>query len=154
MRLEQVTRLPGFACGVVGPLALSVWDGVATPVHARAAASLLASLAKTEKGMLVMAVLGPNNPPPDGEVRDILAQELTKCDDRIRAVAQTIEGQGFRAATLRAVLTGMSLVLRTKRPEKVCSSVEEAAQFLAPHSQGRISAYDIERAVVELREPG
>lgn len=154
MRVEQITRLPGFACGAVGPIAISVWDGPATTTHARAAAALLASVHRAEKSMLVLAVLGPNNPPPDGEVRDIIAQQVTKCEDRIRAVSQVIEGQGFRAATIRAVLTGMSLVLRTKRPEKVCNTVEEAASFLAPHTQGRVSAFDITRAVAELREPG
>lgn len=150
--MENVAKSAGFATAAFGPLALSVWDSIPTPSQARSAATLLATLAKTEKNILVMAVLGANVPPPDGEVREILSQQLAKIDDRVRAVANVIEGQGFRAATVRAVLTGMSLVLRTKRPEKVCNSVEEAGLFVASHSDRRLTMTDVTRAVADLRD--
>jgi hypothetical protein len=152
MKLEHVATSTGFAAGGLGPLAVSIWEGISTPEKARAAASLLARMANTEPSLLVLAVLGPDVPPPDGEVREILTRQLRESGDRVCAMANVIEGRGFRAATVRAVLTGMSLVLRTQRPDRVCDSVEEGASFLASLSDGRLTASDVIQAVTQLRE--
>jgi len=152
MRLESVVNGPGFASGLYGPLHLSVWDTAATVDQARKAAANLAALGRGEDRILMMAVLGPSCPPPDNAVRDIFAAELNRLSGRITAVANIIEGQGFRAAAMRAVLTGLTLVLRSQQQEqKACATVEEGSQFLAGHSQGRLTAPEISRAVILLR---
>jgi hypothetical protein len=152
MKGEHVATSTGFATGGFGPLAVSIWEGVPTPAKAQSAASLLATMAKTEPNLLVLAVLGPSASPPDGEVREILTRQLTESGDRVRAVVNVIEGRGFRAATVRAVLTGMALALRAQRPDLVCDSVEEGGRVLASLSDGRLTPSDVSQAVTELRD--
>lgn len=151
MRLESVINGPGFASGIFGPLHLSVWDTAATLEQARSAAANLALLGRTEEQILLMAVLGPNCPPPDGAVRDVFAAEINRLNGRIAAIANIVEGQGFRAAAMRGVLTGLALVIRSGQQHKACASVDEGSRFLAEHSQGRLTAAHIARAVIQLR---
>lgn len=151
MKLESVISGPGFASGVYGPVLISVWDSAATVEQARSASSLLAALGRTEDHILMMAVLGPSCPPPDNAVRDIFAAEINRLGGRITAVANIVEGQGFRAAAMRAVLTGLTLVIRSSQQQRACATVDEGAHFLAEHSQGRLTAAAISRAVIQLR---
>ena len=52
---------------------------------------------------------------------------------------------------MRAVVTGMVLVLRPSYPQKVCVSVDEAADFLAGLSDRRITAVGLLQGVQKLR---
>ena len=149
--LRWLSVTPGLASAAFGPLAISVWTSAPTLEHASTAATLLASLGKVQPKLLVLAVLGPNTPPPDGAVREILAHQLTRLGAQIAAVANVVEGQGFRAATMRAVLTGMVLVIRPTYPQRACATIEEAAGFLAERSDTRLDAPGIVRAVQKLR---
>lgn len=151
MRLESVIHGPGFATAVYGPLHLSVWDTATTIDQARSAASNLATLGRTEEHILMMSVLGPSCPPPDSAVREVFATELNRLTGRIAAVANIVEGQGFRAAALRGVLTGLALVIRSAQQQRTCASVDEGGHFLAAHSGGRLTAAAISRAVIQLR---
>jgi hypothetical protein len=151
MEIQLVGKSVGFAAGSYGPIALSVWNGPSTPEHARQAAALLAAVARAEDKILMMAVLGPEVPPPDAAVREILSEQIQKIEKQILATANVIEGQGFRAATIRAVITGMGLVIRPPYPQKVFARVEQGAAFLAENSQGRLSASNVVRAVHDLR---
>lgn len=151
MRVSSVVSAPGFNAGLVGPLHISVWDAAVTTEHARNAATLLTTLAKSEPRVLVLAVLGPNTPPPDGAVRDIFASEFARLGNRVMAVANVIEGQGFRAAAMRAVVTGLTLVVRANHPQKACATVEEGSLWIAEQSEGAVTASDITRAVLQLR---
>jgi hypothetical protein len=149
--LQFVHRGPGFAAGGFGPLAVSIWESVPTEAHAKQAASVLASVSRSQDHMLVMAVVGRDTPPPDAIVRDIVAREMANVSPNVRGMAQVIEGAGFRAATMRAVLTGMGIVIKPKYPQKVFVTIDEAGEFLASHGEGRLSAFEIVRAVQALR---
>lgn len=153
MKLENVTRTQGFASGSFGPLAISIWDAPPRQVDARTAAELLSTLAKREPRMLVLAVLGPDTPPPESAVRDTLARKLADVGAKVRGVANVVEGQGFRSATMRAVLTGMALVIRPTYPQVACASILEGSRFVAEHSELRLDASAVAAAVRELRLP-
>lgn len=151
MEVRSVTSAPGFRAGLLGPLHISVWDTQVLPEHARSAAALLAQLGRVEDRVLVLAVLGPNAPPPDGVVRDIFASEFNRLGPRVAAVANVIEGQGFRAAALRAVVTGLALVIPVGPRQKACMTLEEGALFIADRSEGRLQADAVRRAVLGMR---
>lgn len=153
MKLENVTKLDGFASASLGPIVITVFDKAGTVDHARAAGMLLARVARMEPNVFIFAVLGPDVGPPDKELRDIMSRELAKAEDRVCSVSQVIEGDGFRAAALRAVLTGMSLMLRLKRIDQVSRSVEKGAAKIAAQTGGRVGAADVVQAVAELRGP-
>lgn len=151
MSLTSVVSGAGFAAGIVGPLHVTVWDTAVGVAHARMASDLLAKLGRNEDRVLVMAVLGPNTPPPDSVVREIFATEFGRLGPRVVAVANVIEGQGFRAAAMRAVVTGLTLVIRAAHPQKACSTIDEGSHFLADLSDGRLTPSAITRAVFQLR---
>ena len=151
MNLESVSLAPGFAAARFGPLHLSIWEAPATVAQATIAIETLSAIGRTEDRVLVMAVLGPNTPPPDNAVRDLFAKEFSRLGSRVAAVANVIEGQGFRAATMRAVVTGLTLVIRAGHPQKACHSIDIGSDFIAQNSASRLTTEQIARATKELR---
>lgn len=152
MTVEHETRaLAGFACGSDGPLAISVWNAPAALEHAEAAARLLATVARTQRGILIVAVLGPTTQPPGGPAREVLSAQLGKMGGQIAAAASVFETEGFKGAALRAVVTGILFVVRPGYPQRACTTVTEAASWLSEHSGGRMDAARIERAIREVR---
>jgi hypothetical protein len=152
MQFDRVQRSPGFVCGSRGPLLISVWDAAPTLEMASIAASVLQQVARTESGVVVLSVLGPNTPPPEGAVRQAFAESFDRHKSRIAAVAQVVEGEGFRAAAMRSVLVGITLLLRPGFEQKACATIADAAQFLSEHSKGKVGAADVIRGVTELRQ--
>jgi hypothetical protein len=152
MELQYVRKSPGFVAGAFGPLVVSVWDATPTEEHARHAVSVLSQVARVERRMLVVAIVGRDTPPPDSVVRDLVAKEMARVSPNVAGMAQVIEGLGFRAATMRAVLTGMGIVIKPSYPQKVCLTVDEAGDFLFGHSDGRLTAQAIVRAVRQMRD--
>ncbi|WP_394839341.1 hypothetical protein LVJ94_20860 [Pendulispora rubella] len=151
MNLRLVTRAPGFATGSIGNLAISFWESQQTAEQAHHAAEVLSALGRTEGRVLVLAVLPPTAPAPSNAVRSVISNAFTRLGSQIHAVANAVEGDGFRAATMRAVVTSMALVIRPSYPVKTVATVEDAAEFLAAHSDGRLTVSDIVLASRELR---
>jgi hypothetical protein len=151
LKLQVVERSTEFSCGSYGPLAISVWDRPATEPDARAASQLLRTLSTTRSEVLVLAILGPNTPPAGSEIRDIIGKALQDLGPKLRGSATVVEGQGFRAAALRAALLGMSMVVRSSHPQKTFATVGEAAAFLSTLSD-ELRESNIVQAVTQLRE--
>ncbi|HWL86011.1 MAG TPA: hypothetical protein VNO21_09425 [Polyangiaceae bacterium] len=152
MRLRLVTKSPGFSLGVAGPLLIVWWDALPTAGQAHKAGEALAALGRAENRVLVVVILGAGVPPPDADVRKIVAAQVSHLAGRIAGIANVVEGEGFRGAAARAMLTGMALVMRPAYPHKTVATVEDAAVFLAPHSDGRLTVTDIVLASRELRD--
>ena len=151
MTTEIVTGTGGFACGAEGPLAISVWAAPPTTEHAEAAVRLLATLARTQKRVLIVAVLGPGTQHPSGAAREMLSGQLAKMGGQIAAAASVFETEGFRAATLRAVVTGILFVVRPGYPQRACANIGDAAVWLSEHAEGRMDAARIDTAIRGVR---
>ena len=122
-----------------------------TAQQAQQAAEVLTTLGRTENHVMVLAVLGSTAPAPANAVRASISNAFTRLGPQVHAVANVVEGEGFRAATLRAVVTSMALVIRPTYPVKMTPTIEEAADFLAPYSDGRLTVSDIVLASRDLR---
>ncbi len=151
MKLRLVTRTPGFAAGVLGPLLITWWETLPTAVQARAAGDVLATLGRSESRILCISILGADAPPPDAEVRKIVASQISHLAGRIVAIANVVEGEGFRGAAARAMLIGMALAMRPPYPHKTAATIEDAAKFLAQHSDARLTVADIVLGCRELK---
>jgi hypothetical protein len=99
----------------------------------------------------VLSVLGPNTPPPDSVVRQFIANAFAKRENQILALAQVVEGEGFRVAALRAVLIGIAMLIRPPFPQKAFPTILEASEFLATHSEGRLKGTAIATATHQIR---
>lgn len=85
---------------------------------------------------VVLGIVEATSPPPDLEVRNELVQLVAdNVNGYIRAGAVVYEGDGFRAAMVRGVTTGLQLLSRHAYPQTVCSSVAAGASFLVAELQ-------------------
>jgi hypothetical protein len=151
MRLDQKINQQCLSWGVLGPLAIAIWYESPTVAAAQAAASMLLELAERENSMFSLAVLTANTSPPDGHVREILAESARRVDGKVLAWATVIEGQGFRAAATRAVLGSLGLIVRSNQRHKTTSTVDDAATYLATQSDNRLRSSAIVQAAADLR---
>ncbi len=89
---------------------------------------------------------------PSGEVREAIAKGLRKFSGFTRVAALAFEGSGFRAAAVRGIVTGITLLSRHTFPSKVFGSLEEASAWLAPQLPSpRLTGQEIVEAVGQLR---
>lgn len=96
----------------------------------------------------------------DAASKDAAAKITSEFSTSILARATLIEGSGFQAATVRAIVTGIDLFSRTKSPAKVFSELEESVlwcqNFLVDKSSSS-SASKLTRVLLEhmdrLRAP-
>ncbi len=83
-------------------------------------------------------IVEENAPLPSGEARAVSAAVLRKMPLAFSVV--TFEGVGFRAAAVRAVVAGISLLAKVPYPHKSFGCIEDAAIWVAMHGgQGKAS---------------
>ena len=87
-------------------------------------------------GCAVLSIIEPNAPMPPADVRDSLSRTLSEFGDLIKASGVVFEGGGFRAAAVRSVVTGISLVAKQPFPHKVFATVTAASSWVAPSMPG------------------
>ena len=95
MNPELTVPKNAFVGGSRGPIVVSIWDGVPTTPDGLAAVRLLATAARTERSLLVAAILAPGTKPPPTEVRDALAAELGRIGPKIAGLANAPNRQGL-----------------------------------------------------------
>lgn len=104
------------------------------------------------KGIGLVTVVEESAPMPPSDARDALAQFLERASSHIKVSAVAFEGSGFRAAAVRSVVAGLTMVARQSYPHKVFASVEEGAAWMSPQMPNPTSAKDLSEAVAELRQ--
>ncbi|RYZ08341.1 MAG: hypothetical protein EOO73_07770 [Myxococcales bacterium] len=141
------------AKGVAYNLVLLVWRRRTMPDAYRAAMVLATEHArKHPKGIGVMQLVEVDAVPPDAEARKAFT-EFMKWPG-VAHFSVTHEGSGFKAASVRAIVMGVTALSRPSFPHAVHNSVSEAANWAASQNRniGAVSdARAIERAVQSLR---
>ena len=93
---------------------------------------------------------------PSSEVRTALARFMTEGARVIRSSAVAFEGAGFRAAAVRGVVTGLTMLARQPYPHKVFATMTDAAQWLtgslAQTAHVPLDSRELLGALEELRE--
>ena len=98
----------------------------------RASAELEAFARKHPHGVAMLTIVEADAPMPTTEARTTLGDMLRRAEESLRCSALAFEGDGFRAAAIRSVVTGLALVARPSYPHKVFDSVRSAVEWLAP----------------------
>lgn len=112
-----------------------VWRGETTLDGVANLRSTCGELASTHPhGIGLLTIIGASAPAPAPAVRKALAQLLTDGSAFIKCSAILIEGAGFRASTVRSVVTGLTLLAKQSYPHRVCN-VDEAVQLFSRHLQ-------------------
>lgn len=81
-------------------------------------------------GFGVLIVIPPNAVPPSEDVRKAINHTLEELQGSIRCMCWMIEGSGFQAAMVRAVLTGMRLIGRTPYTRHVSVDLTHALAWM------------------------
>jgi hypothetical protein len=126
----------GLALAEVGGHFVAIWrSGVTKPLFEWQRHCLVESLQRHPKGAAFMCVIEPTCKPPDDELRRASADMIAENENRLRCVAVVIEGDGFRAAIARSVLSGMVLLFPNRRvPVSYFSTVRDATEWVARHA--------------------
>ncbi|MDP9034310.1 MAG: hypothetical protein M3O50_05855 [Myxococcota bacterium] len=80
-------------------------------------------------GVFLLTVVEQDAPMPSSEVRAALAAFLSTGVNRTLFSAVAHEGTGFRAASVRSVVTGLAMLAKLPYPHKVFASVDQAARW-------------------------
>jgi hypothetical protein len=81
-------------------------------------------------GCGLLTIIEQGAPMPTSEVRTALARFMTEGARVLRSSAVAFEGAGFRAAAVRGVVTGLTMLARQPYPHKVFATMADAAQWL------------------------
>ncbi|MGH7437938.1 MAG: hypothetical protein ACRENE_19840 [Polyangiaceae bacterium] len=112
-------------------LVLAVWCGDTTMAGVRDGQRIFDEhAARSPSGVLLLTVVEEQAPMPDSEARAGLGRLLKNGAGRTRRSAVVYEGAGFRAATVRSVVTGITALSKPPFPHKIFATVEQAAGFL------------------------
>jgi hypothetical protein len=116
----------------------------------RVGIELIKSMAlKHPSGLGVMHVVETDAVPPDSDARKAFT-DVTQMD-AIKHFSVTHEGTGFKAASVRAIMSGIHALARPKFEHAVHSTVADAARWAAAHNKrlGRTEDWTAVEKVVQ-----
>ena len=150
MRIELNTR--DCVVAVWEGIALGLWRGTTTVAAMKRSRQIVSDYA-VERGapLMLLTVIEENAPLPALEVRMEMVSFLKGSNGNAERHAIVFEGEGFRAASIRAVVAGVSLFSRPEYPYRICGSVGAAARFLTAGRSARIAPHRVIRLVNEAR---
>lgn len=149
-----VTKNHDYALASWNEVAALVWRHDTTLEGIQNSNMLVAEVARRHpKGIALLTLISAVAPMPSSEARKALA-DLMSTNRFIRCSAIIMEGTGFRAAAVRSVVTGLTLLSRHEFPHRICD-VEGAVKMFAevmPRVAGHGWTPDTVRAAInELR---
>jgi hypothetical protein len=126
-----------YALATAGPLFFIVWR-VNTNIEAvREAHRRMTAHAAARGGHIgLVTIIEAGAPVPSGASRAELAGLLRDANAYIQASAVVFEGDGFRAAAVRSVVTGLNLLARPKFEHKIFGDAGKAFAWLSTALRG------------------
>jgi hypothetical protein len=124
----------GVAVGELGRVCVVIWrDAVVEHRFERQQAGLADVVRRHRDGAGFLCVIEPTAAPPNDRLRRASIKMVESHGESLRCVAVVIEGEGFRAAITRSVISGMLLLLHSRTPVRVFSRVGEAVGWMQGH---------------------
>ncbi len=153
LRIEESTNQHAFA--VWDRVVLAIWRGQTTLSAVRRGEQVVERHAgrHPDRGVLLLTIVEAAAPLPPLECRIELAAMLKRAAGKVERSSLVFEGEGFRAASVRAVVAGISLFSRPSYPHRVFNTVGAAARFLAGGKSGSPSPHMVVGMVHEARRP-
>jgi hypothetical protein len=109
-------------------------------------------------GIALLPCVHVDMPVPSGAARDQIAMMYTRHAQRLRAVAMVVEGQGFRAAAMRAAFTGVNIIQQRPYMTQVFGNFQAALAWavgrLPPVPERGTVADHVSRIAAMRRAPG
>jgi hypothetical protein len=132
------------------------WRRETTVEGARELARSCAAFAATQpRGIGLLTIVESGAPLPASAARNEIAEFLASGSRFIKCSAVVFEGSGFRAAAVRSVVTGLTLMAKQAYPHKVCSLEDAISMFerILPEATGRaVSGNELRSSLEEVRK--
>ncbi len=125
---------PDYALGSLGPVYVVIWRNETTLAGARHLASGFAEFRTPGKAHGLVTIIEQGAPLPPAEPRDIIASFLKAASEHLVVSAVVFEGEGFRGAAVRGVVTGLTMLARQSYPHRVFATIDEASSWYADNS--------------------
>jgi hypothetical protein len=133
-----------------------LWRRETTVEGARDLARSCSAFAATQpRGIGLLTIVESGAPLPASAARNEIAEFLASGSRFIKCSAVVFEGSGFRAAAVRSVVTGLTLMAKQAYPHKVCSLEDAVSMFerILPEATGRaVSGAEFRTSLDELRK--
>ena len=144
---------PDYALGSLGPVYVVVWRNETTMKGARHLASGFTDFRTKGNPHGLITIVEPGAPLPGSEPREIIADFLKSASEHLVVSAVIFEGEGFRGAAVRGVVTGLTMLARQSYPHRVFATMEEASSWYADHCppQWRLAGSVLVNGVTRLR---
>jgi hypothetical protein len=153
---KTLHRSSGMVIAHSGPTCFVIWRGEVTPTtFGLQKAGLTHCVAEHPEGVAFICIIEPSAKPPSDELRVASTRMIQEQGARLKCVAVVIEGNGFRAAITRGVISGMALLLPRRQPSSAFTTVRSAltwVQQYVPVEAGQL-ATDIEKERASLAGP-
>lgn len=101
-------------------------------------------------GLGCMVIIPPTSRPPPENVRRAIKSSLDRATQHLRCLCWMVDGVGFRAATIRAALAGLGLLIRASYPTSVASTLQEGLQWTFGHLDSTARPSEILEAVTSI----
>jgi hypothetical protein len=98
-----------------------------------------------------VTVIPANGNTPSEAHRLAIKRAYYLVSQHLKAMCWMVDGQGFRAATVRASLAGLRLLLQPRFPTKIAASLDEALPWLSAQL-GNSSSADVPEGIATVRE--
>jgi hypothetical protein len=148
-----VTKNHDYALATWTEIVAVVWRHETTVEAVRQLDEAVAELARSHpKGIGMLTVVAEGAPLPPSAARKAIADLLTASTSFIRCSAVIMEGSGFRAAAVRSVVTGLTMLAKHDFPHEICD-VEGAVRMFTdrlPRATGRALDPNTVRAAINL----
>lgn len=154
MHLKSELDLPEALVAITPGLIALEWRATPTQTAARRVGEVMARTLRTDGPHLMLTLANGSSAPPDATTRELLSKQITELGSALGGVAFTVEGSGFGAAAVRAIVSGMYIVTRPAYPVKVFATIPEACAWLSSNWKATASkptASEIEAAIKALR---
>jgi hypothetical protein len=121
-----------YAFGKVENIFISVWRGANTAFSLGQQSRLLQEfVARHRKNAAFVCVIEPSSPKPSPEYRDQMVDTLKAAGKDLNCVAVVAEGDGLRSASVRAILTAVSLLRSQAQPTNFFAEAKAAQKWMS-----------------------
>jgi hypothetical protein len=150
-RMQVLHVGDGLATGAIDNVLVLVWRGPVNAERFRLKREALRAMARKHRGQTaIVCVVEPSSDPPSEELKAATRDLLVEHEQDLLSVSYVIEGDGFRAAMIRAGLSTVQLLLGRRRfTTRFFRTVVEACAFTEQHT---VTPFEVmSEAVEELR---
>jgi hypothetical protein len=122
---------PGSILGAAENCLIMIWRGVATEtMYLRIGEELVTLTQRFPHNCAYLDIVESKATPPSAALRKIAMQNVRRVEDKLGCAVVVIEGSELRSTLVRAVLTGMSLLLPRMRNTKIVRNVDDATAWI------------------------